>query len=204
MRPVGVERRVATAIRAACSGGKPIDARGDRREGERAHTELIGDLQAAAIAGGQHRCLPLTTALPDLTDGVDDVAHRRVQITRRRRHRITGRTRRKHRTRRSQPWPRYPMDGTIHTTTHQRLVRCGHHRVHVLPGDITHDHLDRHHNRILPPPQGRADPTGTVTLFARREPTSPAHARTATRNAAEEDVAPGDSPCMTMRWVCSC
>jgi hypothetical protein len=77
------------------------------------------------------------------------------------------------------------MDGTIHTTaTHQRLVRRGHHRVHVLPGDITHDHLDHHHNQILPPPQGRTDPTGTLILFARRETTSPAHARTATRNAA--------------------
>ena len=58
----------------------------------------------------------MAAAFPDRTDGVDDMAHRRVETKRRCCHRIPGRTRRQRSTRLRQPWPRCPVNGTIHAT----------------------------------------------------------------------------------------
>ena len=64
---------VPTAMRAARSGGKPVDAGRDRGEGDRGEAMLGGERERGAIAGGEQRVLTLVAAAPDRADRVNDV-----------------------------------------------------------------------------------------------------------------------------------
>ena len=66
-------RTVATAIAGRAIGRKAVDARGDRREGDRAQAVRFGQCQRAGVSVGQQPLLVGIAALPDRPDRVDDV-----------------------------------------------------------------------------------------------------------------------------------
>ena len=70
------EATVPTAMRAARSGGKPIDAGRDRRKRDRCETVRGGEVERRAIAGGQQLLLALAAAVPHRTDRMDHVLRR--------------------------------------------------------------------------------------------------------------------------------
>ncbi len=153
-------RTVRTAIRAP--SWPAVDARRDRRKGDRPGSEFRRHPQRLPVAGGQQRGTVLR-ARPDRAHRVDDVL--RVQPAGCRRHSLAGR----------QPLPvargpqgpaggedlgpATPVNRTVHpTTTQKRGVGGVDQDVGVLLGDVPTDEVDRRmcrHATILPP-GGRA------------------------------------------------
>src|SRR5688572_12336927 len=57
---------------------EPVDASGDRREGDRPAAELGGDLERAPVAGREQLVFALLALVPDRADGVDHVSRRQI------------------------------------------------------------------------------------------------------------------------------
>src|SRR3954462_4461731 len=61
--------------------GIPLGAGRDRGEGEGPAAELVSQLDRARVTGSEQLCLACSAAVPDRTDGVDDVTCRQVPST---------------------------------------------------------------------------------------------------------------------------
>lgn len=99
-----------------------VDAGGDGGECDTAGSQLVSNLQAAPVAGGQDVSLAVAAAFPDWSDRVDDVAHWRVKIKGRRRHRIAWLAWPDRRARLGQARPRGPVNRPVHSATTQQAL----------------------------------------------------------------------------------
>jgi hypothetical protein len=74
---------------------------------------LVDDLEASSIAGGEDLGFAVLAAFPDRTHRVDHMTNRRIQVKRRRRHRIPGLARTDHTTGLGQAVSSRTVDGAI-------------------------------------------------------------------------------------------
>jgi hypothetical protein len=125
-----------------------VNARRDRREGDRAAAELVGDFECTPMAGRKQLRLALIATAPDRADGVDHVPGRKV---------AGGRGLGVPRRATAEPTTlleNRSAAGAVNrpvyaSTAEQRLVRRVHDRVHVLLRDVALHELDPAH-RLKP------------------------------------------------------
>ena len=69
---------VETAMRAARSAGKAVNARGDGGKRDRTKFVILGERQGVAVGAGEQGVLVGVAAPPDRPNGVDDMARRKL------------------------------------------------------------------------------------------------------------------------------
>ena len=135
--------------RAECDLGRrpgriAVDARRDRRERDRAATELHGDLERAAVTRGQERGLARVAALPDRPDGMDHVSRR--EVAGRRRLRVAGLAASEEPRLGEDRRPAHAMDRPVDASAAQeRRVRGVDDRIDLLLRDVALHELDPAH-----------------------------------------------------------
>ena len=130
-----------SAIRQAWRDGEAVGAGADRGEGDGAAAEIAGDFQRAPIATRQQFGLALASAVPDRTDGVDDVAGGQVET--RRGLGVAGGAAAENSARGQQFRPGGAVDGAVHAAAaEQRGVGRVDDGIDVLTGEIALDQLD--------------------------------------------------------------
>ena len=137
--------------------GVPVRAGADRRERDRLGTDLVGDLEAAAVAALEEAGLAGVAALPDRPDGVDHEAGREVEaagglgVAEGATAELTARL--------EQAGSRRPVDGTVDPAPAQKgRVRGIHDGMDVFGDDVAeHDlQLGAHQTQRRFPDQGAA------------------------------------------------
>jgi hypothetical protein len=127
-----------------------IDSGRDGRERHGAGTKSVGYFEAATVTGRQNVGFRVAAALPDRSDSVDDVTHRRIEVECRGRHRVAGLAGCNSGAGLGQARSGGPMDGAIDTAaTEQGLVRGRHDRVNTFLRDITLNDLNHGHDQIV-------------------------------------------------------